>query len=151
MPRLPALFIECIYRCLRGDRIIDCSRRDGQYGAVALIIRLRNMSAPSSQQTIEQPGGYAALARLMGPYRDMVQFSRLSRLNTYSLLVQQAELLKLERDLEITLGVDVNATYQKVARDITSDSESYEANLVLEIREKLKEYSKAFTSHSTDF
>ncbi|GME32979.1 hypothetical protein GTA08_BOTSDO10868 [Neofusicoccum parvum] len=93
--------------------------------------------------------GYPEMASLMGPFRGMALFKRFSALNARSLLYQQAELLELEADLEAYTEADrisglpfhQNATALIGARNKEFDGRQW--RLVLEIREKLKEYNAA--------
>jgi hypothetical protein len=45
--------------------------------------------------------GYHALATLMGPHKGVAMYKQFASLTAHSLLMQQVELLDLQRDLEI--------------------------------------------------
>lgn len=91
--------------------------------------------------------GYRALAAIIGPYCGMALFKRFSILNAHSLLLQQAELLHLESDLEALIAVDRDdgLRYDEIALDLIKSGESGQSSdqwsLVLKIREKLRDYS----------
>lgn len=57
---------------------------------------------------MQRPRGYRALAALMGSYADIAQLRRVSKFNSHSLLIQQAELLHLERKFQSYAIVDRN-------------------------------------------
>jgi hypothetical protein len=96
--------------------------------------------------------GYKKIAALMGKYPELGMVSRFSSLNIQSLLYRQAELIGLQQDLhELEVNNDkspytVKASFSRNYLALSSAEEydgSYEQwKLVLEIREKLKEYSK---------
>ena len=91
--------------------------------------------------------GYRALAAVIGPHCGLSLFKHFSVLNTHSLLLQQAELLHLESDLEAAISVDRDdgLRYDEVALDLIKSRESAESSdqwdLILKIREKLRDYS----------
>lgn len=92
--------------------------------------------------------GYHALASLMGPVGGMAQFKRFTKLNTHNLLMQQAEILHLENKLVAHVKVDhqegldyeCNVGNMLAAHGAGMLDEQWQ--LILEIREKLKAYSK---------
>lgn len=105
-------------------------------------------SKASSPQCPRQTG-YPALASVMGPFRRMSMYKRFSSLNSYSLLMRQAELIHLEARLQafISAGKQAGLKYNESVYDMLQaaqsggmDSERWE--LVLEIRRKLDEYIK---------
>lgn len=95
--------------------------------------------------------GYPALARIMGPYPGMAIFKRFATLNAHSILMQQAKLLLLERNLDAMMASDRDdgLSYDdKAANLITSvengpDDAQWE--LILEIHAKLEKYSPCLT------
>lgn len=91
--------------------------------------------------------GYPGLSRLMGPHKGMAIFKRFSALNARSLLYQQAEILDLEAELEAHTEADRQAgmPYHRDAMallDAKNDGvKRRQWALIVEIRERLKEYS----------
>ena len=95
--------------------------------------------------------GYNQLAALMGKHHDMAIFRRFSVLNSKNLLYMQGELVHLETELEmIALENKVSQDQQKAHFDVSismlmgphASKDGHEQwAKVLEIREKLKEYS----------
>lgn len=97
----------------------------------------------------QAPRGYPALAQLMGPNAGMAVFKRFAELNTHSLLMQQAHLLRLEAELQAQqLADDLNpCAYNKKVHCLVDDrfdpgKKAQQWGLHVEIREQLKEYSK---------
>ncbi|KAF2023662.1 hypothetical protein EK21DRAFT_80361 [Setomelanomma holmii] len=95
--------------------------------------------------------GYRGLANFIGPHLDtgMGVFKRFSKLNTLNLLSMQAELTLFEQDLKAISYLDencVDAGRVKFARSVAelkSQPHNPQWNLILEAREKLKEYNQA--------
>lgn len=94
--------------------------------------------------------GYAKFATMMGLHPEMAIFRAFMALNTKNLLYLQAELVELERDLEVISELDgKSGSSQKeaYARNWSALSRSAEQGdglqlqKVLTIREKLKQYS----------
>jgi hypothetical protein len=93
--------------------------------------------------------GYAKIATLMSHHDELAIFRRFSRLNLQTLLYLQAELTHLEADLKqlsIRDQADQNrAVYSKywwyLAQSEDDHDDKQQWNKVLQIREKLKEYS----------
>lgn len=92
--------------------------------------------------------GYPGLAKQMGEYRGLNMFSRFAKLSARNLMYMQAEILHLERKLHVVTWADhrdgAKRIYERNAtalmRSIENEDSQWE--LFLEIREKLKEYSK---------
>ena len=102
------------------------------------------MAAPP----LGEPQGYHRLADLMGHYPEAAVFRRFGALNMLNLLSLQAELVDLQvqfRDLwaEDDVSTDLSekqfSTYFRVLRN-SENSLQYEK--LLEIRQKLQQYSK---------
>jgi len=100
----------------------------------------------------ERVNGYTKLASLMGRSPEVAIFRRFGTLNARNLLYLQAELIDLEDRLEEATRLDEEASNlgrQRYDRDwlslnesvTTPDGNPQQWNLVLKIREKLKEYS----------
>jgi hypothetical protein len=97
--------------------------------------------------------GYDQLAALMGKHHDMAIFRRFSVLNSKNLLYMQGELVHLEAELEmIALENKVAQDPQKPHFDVSismlmgphASKDGHEQwAKILEIREKLKEYSSS--------
>lgn len=97
--------------------------------------------------------GYRKLASLMGPRPELAIYRRFNELNAHNLLLLQAELVFLEKELEKYIQADNNSP-DKNRRIYDQDWQSlFESGstpggcpaqwkTVLRIREKLKEYSK---------
>lgn len=82
----------------------------------------------------------------MGPFRGLNVYNRFTTLNAYNLLIQQAELLHLESQLEVFAVTDAAAGFE-YDRNALSLIESGEKGrddeqwrMVLRVREKLREY-----------
>lgn len=96
--------------------------------------------------------GYPKLATIMGPYKGMALFKRFAALNARNLLYMQAELLELQRQLDMAASFDREEGYSydvEALALIKSDEEDEEQDdasqwqLFLKIRRKLKEYSQS--------
>jgi hypothetical protein len=92
--------------------------------------------------------GYAKIASLMSQHGELAIFRRFSQLNLQSLLYLQAELTHLEADLKRFAERDHadpdRADYAKYwwfMAQSKDDEEKDQWDKVLQIREKLKEYS----------
>jgi hypothetical protein len=94
--------------------------------------------------------GYSNLAQFMGQHTEFGIFRQFSRLNLQNLLYLQAELVHLEADLRETVRADQNSGHpRKVAyskdwwslANSRNDGDERQWAKVLEIREKLREYS----------
>lgn len=96
------------------------------------------------------PEGYAKIAMTMSHHGELAIFRRFSKLNLQNLLYLQAELTNLEKDLgELVERDKLDASRGFYAKDWWSLAESSDEeegqeqwDKVLQIREKLKEYSK---------
>ena len=104
------------------------------------------MSTDNGVQAIE---GYPRLARVMGPC-NLGIFRRFTELNALNILHLQAELVYLEQELKILTELDdisgdaTRALYAKSAYGLRKSVESgndHQWRKILEVREKLKEYS----------
>ncbi|KAL1626905.1 hypothetical protein SLS54_002443 [Diplodia seriata] len=86
----------------------------------------------------------------MGPYPGMAIFKRFAELNAHSLLIQQAELLEVERELEAARASDTDdrLPYNEKAINLINSGETGPDNnqwqLVLKARELLEKYNSAF-------
>ncbi|KAL0254265.1 hypothetical protein SLS55_009739 [Diplodia seriata] len=95
------------------------------------------------------PPGYPTLARIMGPYPGMAIFKRFAELNAHSLLIQQAELLEVERELEAARASDTDdrLPYNEKAINLINSGETGPDNSqwqrVLKARELLEKYNSA--------
>jgi hypothetical protein len=95
--------------------------------------------------------GYSRLAALMGKHHDLAIFRRFAVLNAKSLLCMQGELVHLEaelkmialknRDSEDPQKIDFEYSISALMGPHTSEDGHEHWAKVLEIREKLKEYS----------
>jgi len=94
--------------------------------------------------------GYAKFARMMGEHPEMAIFRAFRALNTKNLLYLQAELVELERDLEVIADLDgASGSAQKEAYAYSwsalsrsaQEGDGLQLQKVLTIRERLKEYS----------
>ena len=103
----------------------------------------------------DAPEGYPALARIMGPYPSMAIFKRFATLNAHSLLMQQAEILLLERELKAMMESDRTdgLAYDKKAADLIGSVENgpddAQWRLIVEIRQRLEDYSTYVPSYYT--
>ena len=100
---------------------------------------------------MEQVNSYAGIASFMGRYPEMRILRRFGKLNTQNALYLQAELIQLGTELQDLVAREIecgNPYQQFYAQDwrvlsnhfLVGDNEQYKK--VLEIRKKLKEYSK---------
>jgi len=100
-----------------------------------------------------KPNGYTKLASLMGNHAEVAIFRRFNVLNALNLLYLQSEISELEESLHRACEADARScdvNRKRYDRHWLSLSESSiklngnaeQWNLVLKIREKLKEYSK---------
>ena len=95
-----------------------------------------------------QYNGYPELASVMGPHRGMALFKRFAALNARSLLHRQAELLDMEEQLHVQteldrkLGLPFHTDARALLRSRDDPVNGRQWHMILEIREKLKEYSK---------
>lgn len=96
--------------------------------------------------------GYKKVAALMGAYPELGIVSQFSTLNLQSLLYRQAELVSLQQDLhELEIADDRSSDAEKrtFSRDWNAlsladeeDENNEQWKLVLEIRDRLKDYSE---------
>lgn len=100
------------------------------------------------QNTESKATGYPALASIMGPFPSLGMYKRFGQLNSYNLLVRQAELLHLEAKLRtrITMDKEGGLDYHKSVWDLMQSASAEGSgeeqwNLTLQIRSKLGEYS----------
>jgi hypothetical protein len=99
--------------------------------------------------------GYDALSSLMGPFKSAALYKRFGSLNARSLLLQQAELLYLERKLHAFAGFDKDEglPFYKDAGSLIKSGETGENDeqwrLLQVIRGKLNEYSRFEDKRST--
>ena len=95
------------------------------------------------------PNGYARMADMVGQYPETAIFSRFARLNAKNLLYMQAELVQMEYELdtvafEDSQGDDPNRrSFQAYVYNMKKarGPDSLQWRMVLEIRQRLKEYS----------
>lgn len=100
--------------------------------------------------------GHAKVAALMGAYPEVAIFRRFAAMNAQNLLYLQAELIELERKLKMYATEDANSKHPKrilYSRHWLSLSGSInnpehddcdkQWNIILTIRERLKEYSRS--------
>ncbi|KAK3638735.1 hypothetical protein LTR56_012842 [Elasticomyces elasticus] len=94
--------------------------------------------------------GYTALATVMGPFHRMRMYKRFAALSAHNLLLQQAEVLDLESQLQAQVIADrkIGLPYERNARSMIesgriSDKSGHQWRLVLQIREKLSDYNAA--------
>jgi hypothetical protein len=93
--------------------------------------------------------GYPGLARLIGPNIDqgLGIFRQFAELNARNLLYMQAELLCLQKELDLLTYTDENGpdpvskTFARSVWNMRTSSDSAQWGKVLEIREKLSAYS----------
>jgi hypothetical protein len=100
---------------------------------------------------VEKQTGYPGLAKVMGPHPGMALFKRFAVLNARNLLYMQAELIDLELQFDILTSQDHTSSDPRrraFAKEFLKLSEPLDGlqaqqwQKALEIREKLKEYSK---------
>jgi len=99
-------------------------------------------------QGADRLSGYPALANLMGQHGSMALYKQFADLSAHSLLMQQVELLDLQRELDNQqgLGLDEKAT----ASMHSQPPNDGHWQLVLTIRQRLKEYRRyVATSNSS--
>ena len=93
--------------------------------------------------------GYARLAGLFGQYQETAMFSRFARLNAKNLLYMQAELVQMEYELD-TIALEDSQSDDPDRQSFhayvynmkkAQGSDSLQWRMVLEIRQRLKEYS----------
>lgn len=97
------------------------------------------------------PEGYAKIAHTMNHHGELAIFRRFGKLNLQNLLYLQAELTHLEKDLDELVERDKLDTsrefYTKdwwsLAESSDNEEDQEQWDKVLQIREKLKEYSKS--------
>jgi hypothetical protein len=95
--------------------------------------------------------GYPALAQVMGPHPSMAIFKRFATLNARSLLMQQAELLLLQRELDVMMasdqvdGLPYDTNAEKLIDSAQDGPDDAQLTLVLDIRGKLEKYSMIST------
>jgi len=105
-------------------------------------------------QTSNTPEGYAKLAAFMGAHPETAILRRFGTLNMQNLLYLQAELINLENALHKQAKEDfesghpersIYASDWETLRDSTTEKDGNPAqwNLMLQIRERLKEYNQA--------
>lgn len=107
---------------------------------------------------IPPPAGYPRLASLMGAHPETAIFRRFGQLNVLNLLYLQAELTNLENSLHEAIKADSESKnfersiysrdWQTLQESVTVEGQKCggdptQWNLVLQIRDKLNEYSKA--------
>ncbi|KKY28725.1 hypothetical protein UCDDS831_g00110 [Diplodia seriata] len=85
----------------------------------------------------------------MGPHRGMALFKRFAVLNARNLLYMQAELLDLERELDVIAEMDredgrpFDVEALKLMSPDPGEPDDEQRQLVLKLRRKLKEYNEA--------
>lgn len=95
----------------------------------------------------DEPKGYHALAQVMSLDPGAAMFKRFAQLNAHSLLIQQAEILDLERQLLVlaTVNKKHGLHYDTIAMDLINagraNDDDEQWRLITQIRLKLKEYS----------
>ncbi|MCJ1364618.1 hypothetical protein MMC16_003731 [Acarospora aff. strigata] len=104
--------------------------------------------------------GYAKFAAMMGQHPEMAVFRTFRALNMKNLLYLQAELVELERDLEVIAeldeasGIPQKAEYARswVALNRSeAEGDGYQLRKVLTIREKLKQYNDVLVQQAQMF
>ncbi|MCJ1242533.1 hypothetical protein MMC14_010541 [Varicellaria rhodocarpa] len=101
------------------------------------------------------PNGYARMADMVGQYPETAIFSRFARLNAKNLLYMQAELVQMEYELdtvafEDSQGDDPNRrSFQAYVYNMKKarGPDSLQWRMVLEIRQRLKEYNETLLQH----
>lgn len=95
-------------------------------------------------------GNYDKLAALMGSHQEMAQFRKFAALNAKNLLYMQAELVHLEAELENIAYEDKHSRHGETEsfdvslfdlKDSSGTENDVQWRKVLEIRNKLKDYS----------
>jgi hypothetical protein len=103
------------------------------------------MANSQRRRTAPRPG-YPALADLMGQHGGMAMYKQFASLSAHSLLMQQVALLDLQRELdlqaELNPGFDEKATTSIHSQPPTDG----QWQLVLTIRQRLKEYRRCVTT-----
>jgi hypothetical protein len=95
--------------------------------------------------------GYSHLAIVIGKYHELATFRKFSVLNAKNLLYMQGELIHLEAELKMIAGENMHSKDPQkadfefsisslIAAHALEDGDEHWAK-ILEIREKLKEYS----------
>jgi len=107
------------------------------------------MATPSH----EEPRGYHRLADLMGHYSEAAIFRRFGALNMLNLLSLQAELVDLQvqfRDVWIedeTSSDNSEKLFSTHFRTLRKSEDSHHLKMLIEIRQKLQEYSMFAPPH----
>jgi hypothetical protein len=90
--------------------------------------------------------GYPALADLMGQHGGMAMYKQFASLSAHSLLMQQVELMDMQRELGLQAELDNKQNLgfdEKATASIHSQSpDNRQWQLVLNIRLRLKEYRR---------
>jgi hypothetical protein len=92
-------------------------------------------------------GSYPKLSEFMGSWSDVAIFRRFANLNAENLLFLQAELLHLEHALQRLREDATNSEDEKTQLalrswwDLKGDEDNEQLEIILDIRDKLKEYS----------
>ncbi|KAG9556937.1 hypothetical protein KCU71_g11189, partial [Aureobasidium melanogenum] len=100
-------------------------------------------------QKLREPQGYHRLADIMGRYPDIAIFRRFGCLNMMNLLCLQAELIELQIACEGVWQADDNSDekdkkmFSTNFHELFMKKESSQYKLLLELREKLREYNEA--------
>jgi hypothetical protein len=110
---------------------------------ISVLKDQHNMTAPAHQE----PRGYHRLADLMGQYPEVSIFRRFGSLNMLNLLSLQAELIDLQiqfRDICIEdeeSPDDSEKRFSTYFRQLRNSEDSLQYTMLLDIRQKLQEYS----------
>lgn len=92
----------------------------------------------------------------MGPFARLAIYKRFASLNSYNLLLRQAELLHLEQRLRVCISVDTatGLNFHESVQDMLDAADAgavrvEQWELVLEVRTKLEAYSTSHALHWT--
>lgn len=94
--------------------------------------------------------GYHRIAEFMGAHGEVAILRRFRKLNMLNLLYLQADLTKLEHDLDQIASLNSNTVTAKdwiALRDSTHSEDERQSQIVLEIREKLVQFSQYLAMH----
>jgi hypothetical protein len=101
-------------------------------------------------QGADRPSGYPALADLIGQHGGMAMYKQFASLSAHSLLMQQVELLDLQRELDLQAELDNKRNLgfnEKATTSIHSQlPDNRQWQLILTIRQRLKEYRRCVTT-----
>lgn len=112
-----------------------------------LVYKQHSREAKMQHQRTGRSLGYPALADLIGPHKSLAMYKQFASLTAHSLLMQQVELLDLQRDLELQAEIDRknHLGYDEKAHTFIHSKKPNDTQwqLVLEIRQRLDQYRRS--------